>query len=81
MDTLRSFKRCGANGVYRQMSCQGITRKSAVLYKKFLSKMKHIIRVIVLDIDYLKKGLDTPPLGVWNLGPSMKKGVYFKNSL
>ena len=32
-------------------------------------------------IDYLKKGLDTPPLGVWNLGPSMKKGVYFKNSL
>ena len=25
MDTLRSFKRCGAKGVYSQMSCQGIT--------------------------------------------------------
>ena len=34
MDTLRSFKRCGATkGVYRQMSCQGITRQSAVLYR------------------------------------------------
>jgi len=32
MDTLRSFKRCGAKGVYRQMSCRGITRQSAVLY-------------------------------------------------
>ena len=30
MDTLMSFKRCGAKGVYRQMSCQGITRQSAV---------------------------------------------------
>ena len=33
MDTLRSFKRCGTNGVYRQMSCRGITRQSAVLYR------------------------------------------------
>ena len=33
MDTLRSFKRCGAKGVYGQMSCQGITRQSAVLYR------------------------------------------------
>jgi len=33
MDTLRSFKHCGAKGVYRQMSCQGITRQSAVLYR------------------------------------------------
>jgi len=33
MDTLRSFKRCGAKGVYRQMSCQGIARQSAVLYR------------------------------------------------
>ena len=32
-------------------------------------------------IDYLKKGLGTAMLGVWNLGPSMKMGVYFKNSL
>ena len=32
-------------------------------------------------LDYLKKGLDTAMLGVWNLGPSMKMGVYFKNSL
>ena len=32
--------------------------------------------------DYLlKEGLYTPPLGVWNLGPSMKFGVYFNNSL
>ena len=29
-------------------------------------------------IDYLKEGLDTPPLSVWNFGPSMKLGVYFK---
>ena len=34
METLlRSFKRCGAKGVYRQMSCWGITRQSAVLYR------------------------------------------------
>ena len=33
MDTLRSFKRCGAKGLYRQMSCRGITRQSAVLYR------------------------------------------------
>ena len=33
MDTLRSFKRCGAKGVYRQISCQGIARQSAVLYR------------------------------------------------
>ena len=33
MDTLRSFKRCGAKGLYRQMSYQGITRQSAVLYR------------------------------------------------
>ena len=33
MDTLRSFKRCGAEGVYRQMSCRGITSQSAVLYR------------------------------------------------
>ena len=33
MDTLRSFKRCGAKGVYRQMSCRGITRQSAVLHR------------------------------------------------
>jgi len=33
MDTLRSFKHCGAKGVYRQMSWQGITRQSAVLYR------------------------------------------------
>ena len=32
-------------------------------------------------IDYLKEGLYTPQLGVWNLGPRMKLGVYFKNSL
>ena len=29
----------------------------------------------------LKEWLDTAMLGVWNLGPSMKMGVYFKNSL
>ena len=33
MDTLRSFKRCGAKGVYRQMSCREIRRQSAVLYR------------------------------------------------
>ena len=33
MDTLRSFKRFGAKGVYRQMSCRGIARQSAVLYR------------------------------------------------
>ena len=33
MDTLRSFKRCGAKGVWRPMSCQGITRQSTVLYR------------------------------------------------
>ena len=33
MDTLRSFKLCGAKGVYRQISCQGITRPSAVPYR------------------------------------------------
>jgi len=33
MDTLRSFKRCGAKGVYRQMFCQGITRQSAVFFR------------------------------------------------
>ena len=33
MDTLRSFKHCGAKSVYRQMSCQGITRQSAILYR------------------------------------------------
>ena len=33
MDTLRSFERCGAKGVYRQMSCEGITRQFAVLYR------------------------------------------------
>ena len=33
MDKLRSSKRCGAKGVYRQMSCQGIARHSAVLYR------------------------------------------------
>ena len=32
-NTLRSFKRCGTKGVYRQMSCWGITRHSAVLYR------------------------------------------------
>ena len=37
--------------------------------------------IINLVIDYLKEGLDTPLLGVWNLDPSMKLGVYFKNSL
>ena len=30
MDTKRSFKRCGAKGVYRPMSCRGITRQSTV---------------------------------------------------
>ena len=33
MNTLRSFKRCGAKGLYRQMSCRGIARQSAVLYR------------------------------------------------
>ena len=33
MDILQSFKRCGAKGVYRQMSYQVITRQSAVLYR------------------------------------------------
>ena len=33
MDTFRSFERCGAKGVYRQMSCEGITRQFAVLYR------------------------------------------------
>ena len=33
MHTLRSFKHCGAEGVYRQMSCRGITSQSAVLYR------------------------------------------------
>ena len=33
MDTLRSFKRCGAKKVYKQMSYRGITRQSAVLYR------------------------------------------------
>ena len=33
MDTLRLFKCCGAKGLYRQMSCRGITRQSAVLYR------------------------------------------------
>ena len=33
MDTLRSFKRWRAKGVFRQMSCQGITRQSTVLFR------------------------------------------------
>jgi len=33
MDTLRPFKRYGAKGVYRQMSCHEITRQFAVLYR------------------------------------------------
>ena len=33
MDRLNSFKRWGAKGGYRQMSCQGITRQSDVLYR------------------------------------------------
>ena len=33
METLRSFKRSGAKGVYRQMSYQGIARQSAVHYR------------------------------------------------
>ena len=45
-------------------------------YRKFI-----IVDVLSLvsGIDYLKEGLDTPPLGVWNFGPRMKLGVYFKN--
>ena len=31
MDTLRSFKSCGAMGLYRQTSCREIKRQSAVL--------------------------------------------------
>ena len=36
MDTLSLFNSCGAKGVYRHISCQGITslvRQSAVLYR------------------------------------------------
>ena len=33
MDTLRSFKRCSAKGVYRQMSYQGVARQSSVIYR------------------------------------------------
>ena len=33
MDTLMSFKHCGAMGMYNHISCQGITRQSAVLYR------------------------------------------------
>ena len=33
MDTIKSFKRCGVKGLYRQMSCRGITGQSAVLYR------------------------------------------------
>jgi len=40
MDTLRSFKRCGDKGVYRPMSCQGITRQSAVLYRLFIQTIE-----------------------------------------
>ena len=35
MDKLKSFKHCGAKGVFRQMSCQEITRKFAVFYRLF----------------------------------------------
>ena len=34
--------------------------------------------IVSAPIDYLRDGLDTPQLGVSNLGPSMKLGVYFK---
>ena len=37
-------------------------------------------RITDTDIDYLKEGLDTPPVGVWNLGPNMKLGVYLKQN-
>ena len=39
MDTLRSFKRCGAKGFYRQI-CTGITRPSAVLYRLLTQTIK-----------------------------------------
>ena len=32
----------------------------------------------VQTIYYLKEGQYTPPLGVWNLGPRIKLGVYLK---
>ena len=35
IDTLKSFKRCGAKGVYKEMCCQGITRQSGALYRLF----------------------------------------------
>ena len=50
MDTLRSFKRCGAKGVYKQMSCWGITRQSAVLYR-LLTQTKEAFKERFLDID------------------------------
>ena len=34
MDTLRSFKRCGAKGVYRQMSCRGLLKQTIEAPKK-----------------------------------------------
>ena len=33
MDTLRSFKCCGAKGVYSQIPCQGTTKQYTVLHR------------------------------------------------
>ena len=50
MDTLRSFKCCGAKGVSRQMACQENHKTSAVLYRLLTQTIeapkKRTIRVI-----------------------------------
>ena len=48
MDILRSFKRCGAKGVYKQMPCQGITKQSAMLYR-LLTQTKKRNRAVKSD--------------------------------
>ena len=55
MDTLRSFKRGGAKGVYRQMSCWGITRQSAVLYRLLIQSIEAAKKRTVKSDKHIKR--------------------------
>ena len=56
MDTLRSFKRCGGKGLYiQQMSCWGITRQSAVLYRLLTLTIEAPKKRIVKSEKHIKR--------------------------
>ena len=52
MDTLRSFKRCGAKGVYRQMSYQG---QSAFLYRLLTQTIEASKKRTVKSDNHIKR--------------------------